>query len=128
MGEPKMQVTLSDELSRCREWIEAALEYGGGTHEFSDVVESIYKGHMQLWPAEESCLVTELVNYPRKKVLHIFLGGGKLDEILGMHADVIQWAKAQGCDSLTMSGRKGWTKALKSHEWKDTLVVFEKRI
>ena len=31
---------LSDELERCRPWIEAALEYCGGTHEFEDIVDN----------------------------------------------------------------------------------------
>jgi len=29
--------TQVNELERCRPWIEAALEYSGGTHEFEDV-------------------------------------------------------------------------------------------
>ena len=41
---------MDKELERCRDWIEAALEYSGGTHDFIDVAEGIYKGTMQLWP------------------------------------------------------------------------------
>ena len=115
------------ELERCREWIESALEYGGGTHLFEDIVEAIAEGRMQLWPAKDSCLVTEITLFPRKKVLHVFLGGGDLDEILGMHQSVVQWAKDQGCESLTMTGRKGWVKALKNDGWKSQLVLLEKR-
>jgi len=115
------------ELERCRGWIEAALEYGGGTHYYEDVVESIVSGKMQLWPAKDSCLVTEITVFPRKKVLHVFLGGGDLDEIIGMHSSVVQWAKAQGCESLTMTGRKGWAKPLKDNGWESQLVLYEKR-
>jgi hypothetical protein len=41
-----------------------------------------------------------------------------LDQILDMHTDVINWAKAQGCTALTMSGRAGWKKPLAPHGWK----------
>jgi hypothetical protein len=116
-----------NELERCRPWIEAALEYGGGTHIYSDIVTSIVEGKMQLWPAEKACIVTEITVYPRKKVLHVFLGGGELGQILDMHTDVVQWAKDQGCESLTMTGRRGWTKALKNDGWKEQLVLLEKR-
>ena len=105
-----------NELERCRGWIEAALEYGGGTHIFEDIVD-----------AKDSCLVTEITVYPRKKVLHVFLGGGDLNEILGMHESVVQWAISQGCESLTMTGRKGWVKALQNDGWKSQLVLLEKR-
>ena len=115
------------ELDRCRDWIELALEYGGGTHLFSDIVTSIVEGKMQLWPAKDSCLVTEITVFPRKKVLHVFLGGGNLEEIISMHDSVIQWAKDQGCESLTMTGRHGWSKALKKNGWKSQLVLLEKR-
>jgi len=115
------------ELERCKDWIESALEYGGGTHLYEDIVKSIVAGEMQLWPAKDSCLVTEITVYPQKKVLHVFLGGGDLQEILGMHSDVVQWAISQGCESLTMTGRKGWVKALKNDGWQAQLVLLEKR-
>lgn len=109
---------MKDEVSRCRPWIEAALEYSGGTHSFLDVVEGLCAGTMQLWPADKGCIVTEIVVYPKKKVLNIFLGGGELEQILDMHENVIDWAKAQGCSALTMTGRFGWKKPLAKHGWK----------
>lgn len=116
-----------NELERCKGWIESALEYGGGTHYYEDIVEAILAGRMQLWPAKDSCLVTEITVFPRKKVLHVFLGGGDLEEIIGMHESVVQWAIEQGCESLTMTGRKGWLKALKDDGWKSQLTLYEKR-
>ena len=116
-----------NELERCRGWIESALEYGGGTHTFEDVKCGIIAGTSQLWPAANSCLVTEITKHPQKKVLHIFLGGGDLEEIKSMQPDVIAWAKSQDCESLTMTGRKGWSKALADIGWKSQLVLLEKR-
>ena len=117
---------LSDDLERCRQWIEAALEYTGGTHEFEDIVDSISKGHMQLWPAPRGCIVTEIVVYPRKKVLNIFLAGGELDQILDMDHDVKEWAKSHGCTAATMTGRMGWKKPLAPLNWKQQHVSFLK--
>ena len=117
-----------NELLRCKPWIEAALGYSGGTHTFKDIVDGISSGRLQLWPADNSCLVTEIVAYPQKKVLNVFLGGGELEEIAGMHTDVIAWAKAQGCEALTVSGRKGWERALKRHGWKPLHVTLTKEI
>ncbi len=51
------------------------MEYSGGTHDFIDVAEGIYKGTMQLWPTPKGCIVTEIVVYPRKRMLNVFLGG-----------------------------------------------------
>lgn len=115
-----------DELTRCRAWIEAALEYSGGTHIFEDIVDGLASGKMQLWPAPKGCIVTEIVVYPRKKVLNIFLGGGKLEQIMDMHKDVIAWAKAQDCEALTMHGRFGWKKPLAEYGWKPMHMSFSK--
>ena len=118
----------TQEFERCKPYIEAALEYTGGTHDIIDIYEGLYKGTMQLWPAEKSCLVTEIINYPKMKVLNIFLGGGDLTEILSMHEDVIRWAKDQNCTALNMTGRFGWKKPLAKHGWKPMHSSYVKEI
>ena len=117
---------LNDDLEKCRPWIEAALVYTGGTHEWDDIVDSIAKGTMQLWAADRGCIVTEIVVYPRKKVLNIFLAGGELDQILDMDNDVKKWAEQHGCSAATMSGRIGWKKPLAPLDWKMQHVSFLK--
>ena len=111
-------VILHSDLERCRPWIEAALAYTGGTHAWEDIVNSIGTGQMQLWAADRGCIVTEIVVYPRKKVLNIFLAGGDLDQILDMDHDVKRWAKEYGCTAATMMGRMGWKKPLAALDWK----------
>ena len=120
--------TQDNELERCRPWIEAALEYSGGTHNFEDVAKGIVEGNMQLWPSPRGCIVTEIVIYPRKKVLNVFLGGGGLDQLLDMHSHVTSWAKHYGCEALTITGRFGWKKPLKAHGWKPLRASFPKEI
>ena len=121
-------VLLSDDLERCRPWIEAALEYSGGTHDFYDIVENIANCRMQLWPADRGCIVTEIVVYPKKKVINIFLAGGELDQILDMDEAVKAWAKEHGCTAATMSGRLGWKKPLEPLGWEFQLASFKKEI
>lgn len=120
--------TQVNELERCRPWIEAALEYSGGTHSFEDVAKGIVEGRMQLWPSPRGCIVTEIVIYPKKKTLNVFLGGGELDQLLDMHGDVTNWAKSYGCEALTITGRFGWKKPLKAHGWKPLHASFQKEI
>lgn len=120
--------TLADELTRCRKWIEDALEYSGGTHDFIDIAQSVTRGEMQLWCGENGAIVTEIVSYPKKKVLHIFLAGGEMDQILDMEASIIKWGQLQGCSSLTLAGRKGWVRALANRDWKHAHTVLAKEI
>ena len=106
-----------DELKRCRQWIEDALAYSGDTHDFVHIVDGLIEGKFQFWSNEECCVITEVIDYPKKRVLHIFLAGGKLDHIRALEEKAVQWAKSIGCSAFTLTGRKGWEKALKNDGW-----------
>ena len=119
---------VDNQLLRCREWIEAALEYTGGTHDFIDIRNAVQNGSMQLWASEDSCAVTEIIVYPKKKVLHVFLAGGTIDGIIDMQKSAAEWGKMYGCSEMTIAGRQGWSKVLKSHGWRTAFTVMEKEI
>lgn len=111
-----------------RHHIEAALEYSGGTHSFDDVKAAIIAGKMQLWYGPDGCAVTEIIQYPAKRVLHVFLASGTMEQILDMLDSALAWGMAQGCVSMTISGRKGWERVLAPHGFKPLLVTMERPI
>ena len=115
-------------MLRCQDWIEAALEYSGGTHDFGDIVEAVKKGQMQLWPAPKGCMVTELIAYPKLKALHIFLAGGELRQLLEMEDSIVNWAKGQNCGRITLNGRSGWERVLKKRNAKVTHTFIAKEL
>lgn len=119
---------LDDEIERCRPWIEAALEYSGGTHLFEDVVKGIKTGYMQFWPAPDGCAVTEIITFPRKKVFHIFLAGGKKGQIVDMDDSAMHFARAQGCTGMTIAGRRGWARVLLNKGWTEAFTTLQKDI
>ena len=123
-----MSDVLFREFARCRDWIEAALEYSGGTHTFEDIVRACCEGKMQFWPAERGCGVTEVVVYPRKKVLHIFLAGGEMAQLQDMVDSVVTFAKAHGCDAVTVAGRPGWEKVLAGDGFRPVFRVLERKV
>jgi hypothetical protein len=105
--------TLDDELQRCRQWIEDALKYSGGTHDFEDIVQGVKEGRFQFWNGKESAAITEITVYPKKKILHVFLAGGKMEEIVRMNESAKIFAEINGCSAMTIAGRKGWERVLK---------------
>ena len=121
-------MSLFAELTRCRQWIEAALEHGGGTHTFDDIVGAVYAGQMQFWPNENACAVTEIVTFPRRKVLHIFLAGGEMQEIVDMDGPAADFAKANGCTAMTIAGRRGWKKILEHRGYSEQFTTLSKEL
>mgnify|MGYP003625766792 CR=1 FL=1 len=128
MSEQALEKQASDTVGPYRELLESALERSGGTHTYEDVLDAIILGDMFFWPAEKSCMVTEIVQYPRLRALHVFLAAGDLDEIRGMESSLISFAKSIKCSALSMSGRKGWAKALKEMEWHEAHTTLVKQI
>jgi hypothetical protein len=122
------RMPIMDQLVRCKNWIEAALAYSGGTHSFQDIVDGVLSGAMQLWAGKSGCAVTEISVYPRKKVFHVFLAAGDMEQIIDFQDSAIQFAKINGCDSMTIAGRSGWKRVLDKHDWHEQFVVLEREI
>lgn len=98
------------ELVRCRPWIDEALQWSGGTHDYLDIVEAVLDGRMHLWSRPDACIVGQIVVHPKKTALYLFLAGGDLASLRKMQPDVVRWARSQGATLLMLSGRPGWTK------------------
>lgn len=109
-------------------WIKDALEYSPGTHSYEDILESIHNGDMQLFANKGGCVVTQITQYPQKKVLFVFLAGGELDSVISLHDEVIKYAKGKDCNTLMQIGRMGWTKELKKHGWENKSACMTRAI
>ena len=105
-----------------------ALEYAGGTHTLEDVAEMVKAGRAQVWTAENACIVTEVQDFPRKRVLHFWLATGDLGLVIALSRDVLDWGKSIGCASATLSGRRGWEKVLASEGWSPMLYTMGREV
>ena len=108
--------------------LEPALEYDN-TYNIEDVANCISDGSMQLWPNNNSAVVTQVQNFPRMKVLHIFLAGGNLEELETLTPHIQKFAEDMGCRKITLTGRKGWSRTFvtkfnmkPTHYWLSTEV------
>lgn len=118
-----------EHLERLRHHVEAALEYSGGTHDFDDIVEMVGKNQLQVWPATQSIVLTEIIVYPRLKNLHYFLAGGDLDELSRMRPMIESWGKSLGCTRVSLAGRRGWAKTfLKDEGYSPQWTVLAKKL
>lgn len=122
MPEPSLQ----HQFDRCRPWIEAALEYSSGTHTGDDVLGAIKAGRMQFWPAPRAAVVTEILDFPRKRLLHVFLAGGEMASVIEMLPSVEEFARANRCDGLTIAGRPGWQRIMKRHGFEPAFTALAK--
>ena len=88
------------------------LQMDGDLYTLDDVWALIQSGQAQFWPAPNSVAVTEIKVYPRGKILHVWLAGGELDEISMLTGYMKKFGKEHGCSRITLTGRRGWERAL----------------
>lgn len=120
-----------------RHYIDAALKRGaGGRYELPDVLDALLRGKARLWASWDAesqkfdaAIITETIQYPRLKELHLWLVGGEgrrhwYDEAEAM---ITAFARADGCSVVASGGRRGWLRGL-SDEWRETGATWEKRL
>jgi hypothetical protein len=110
--------------------LRAALAHDDGTYGFDDVVSGILSGHMQLWRKGSSAIVTQVLSFPKRNVIRVFLAYGDQETLAEMEPLIEQWALAVGCTEAMVVGRKGWARSyLKRGGWQvSPLVVLTRKL
>jgi hypothetical protein len=107
--------------------LQEALARAGDTHNIEDVKAALLSGQAQLWyDGGKGAVITEIVEYPRKKICQVWLGVGELDTVLAFEPRILAFAREQGCNELRMLGRRGWAKPLTATNWTTELTEFRK--
>ena len=109
-----------------RQRMQRALDCGGNTHALEDVVGLIRAGHAQFWEAPDGAAVTEIIEYPRAKILRYWLLAGRLDDVLSLEPTIERWAVEQGCGTAIACGRRGWAPIVEARGWRPWLPQWVK--
>jgi hypothetical protein len=107
------------EWARCAPWLKPALDRADEGLSLEDVRRMVETGRAGLLPGQKSAAVIRV-----QKVFHTWLAGGDLSELLHMEEIATGWARDQGCERMTLIGRKGWARVLASRGYvRDELLV-----
>lgn len=106
--------------------IQKAVDYSEGTTTLEETASDLIVKHKQLWVVVaddktiKAALVTSLQRFVTgiKQANVILLGGekGHLKDILELLPQFETWAKAEGCNRVRFTLRKGWAKHLPEYE------------
>lgn len=100
--------TPAEEWARCRPFIEAALARSPGFEAIEDVERLIAESKYQFWPGRHAAVVTEIAQYPQKRVLVVQHAGGDMGELIDMEPSIAAFARVAACDAIMGFGRLGW--------------------
>tara|TARA_B100000161_G_C33424335_1_gene357068 strand:- start:259 stop:702 length:444 start_codon:yes stop_codon:yes gene_type:complete len=116
-------ISLSAEFWAAGPFLKAALEYAHNSHDLNDVFRLIIAGDAQFWKAEDAGLVTEIIDYPKRRTLRFWLAGGNLESLKTLEQNAIEWSRQFGCVSSEIIGRRGWVRSLEGYEEAATVMV-----
>jgi len=104
-----------------------------GRVDSEDVLRMCDEGTMQLWLAMRNerdviaVLVTELVEFPGRKVCNLlFCAGEDMHTWAHKLAEIEAWAAGEGCEIVTIQGRAGWGRMFP--EYRLAYVTLEREI
>jgi hypothetical protein len=75
-----------------------------------EVLGLLASNQAQLWRSDHSVMVLQLLRPP--PTCHIWLAAGEMDDLIAMRVGVEAWARSQGCEFVTINGRRGWARVL----------------
>lgn len=111
-----------------RERFEKLLEDGGGYYAVDDILDLINAGAMQSFSDGHSWAITQVNEFPRKKVVDIVFVVGELESLTEILENKVEkFARSINADAITASGRPGWDK-VKSEGWKRLSVNYSRSL
>lgn len=125
---------ISDYWVDIENYLCAAVSRDDGQSTIGSVYSDLKTGHSQLWIARVDndivcACVTDIVQYPASKRLLIKYCGGQLMTVWIDFIETIKgFAKAEGCDSVEVVGRKGWEKVLHKYGFDAIQSIFRCKI
>jgi hypothetical protein len=125
---------LSEVAAGAMPLIKAMCEGSNGKYAPADVLRALAARDFQLWLARgrggnEAAAVTEIVDYPQKRVCRLIGAVGRdMSNWIGHLAALETWAKAQGCSAMEPVARPGWERVLKGRGYRKTHVHLEKEL
>ena len=115
-------------MSRHEEGLMRALAEMGDTHSLTDILLALEEGRMQSFTVGDTWVVTQVIEFPQRRVLEIFLVVGDGTDLEELSATATAFAQFQGCTMMRAYGRHGWMQHAKQLGWRDTARVFLKEI
>ena len=111
-----------------RRLIGDALEYDPH-YNVDDVLKEVREGRAYLWLGNSSIAVTTVIETPNGRRCNIWVAAGDMKELFeNIWPSVEGSARELGCKSISLTGRRGWVRAMKGFGFKEVATVVAKEL
>ena len=107
-----------------------ALDRMGAVYSVNDILAAIAEDRMQGFAEGDSWAVTQVIDYPRARVLDVLVALGDLEACRKLHDRILKYACDNDIGLVQAYGRRGWIEDAKSHGWKvrTTSYLYQKEL
>jgi hypothetical protein len=105
--------------------VDRALKQAGGLYSLDDIDLALTTGNMQSHAVDDTWVITEVQDFPRKRAVNILYVVGDLKGSFAADKMVEEWAISKGADMMTAVGRDGWSSIIRSG-WKKVGTLYSK--
>jgi len=88
-----------------------------------DIKEKIGQGLFHIWPGKDAFYISSFGEFPKYRILNLFLCGGSYEELEEMLKSIEKFAKQCECKYLYGGGRKGWLRKIKHLGFEQEYIV-----
>ena len=119
---------LIEDEARIRDLLAQGLEYD--THySVEDVLSEVAAMRATLWVRDNSVAVTNIIDCPQGRRFNIWVAAGDMQELIAeMYPEFEKQAREFGCKTVTITGRRGWVRAMKDVGFKEVATVVAKEL
>jgi hypothetical protein len=90
----------------------------GATYTVNDILAAIAAGKMQSFAEGDSWAITQVVAFPRTKLLEVLIAIGDLEQCRRLHDRILQYAQDNDIGLVQAYGRRGWIGDAARRGWK----------
>ncbi len=131
-GVPKAH--LAEMFPLVSHFIVEALDTTFGEESLEEIAEKLRTGNMQMWVLGDEddysilgVVLTKVQTCGKTKLLNLSLCSGEAFDSWTPHLAMLEeWGRAQGCEYVTATGRRGWKRKLKPLGYKEKYVTLYK--
>jgi hypothetical protein len=109
--------------------IAKALLAGGDLLTLDDLRELAIAKRVQWWGDQTAAAATEVLTYPRRRILNLFMAAGDdVRDVLALQDGIVAFAQAMGCSHMVAHGRPGWGRIGRASGWLPHSIQFVREV
>jgi len=113
----EMQTKLMRALKECFE-----------CYTLQDILDDIKNSKMQSFVVGDSWAVTQISDFPRRRIIECFLAIGRAEDISALNQKIENFAKEVGATGIRAFGRDGFKELAAENDWKSGQRIYYKEI